>query len=330
LNFETIEMCDADWARLADMRAAFLAQGGESGPTPDYWTSTRDLEIYDVTFGARISWKWNAVLDEIARRGIAVPAGSVLDWGAGTGVAARAFLAKFGAADRRVSFHDRSRAAVAFANEKTRAEHPLAALAEEAPDAPDVMLASHVLEELDDAGRAQFVALARRARLLIWVESGAKSNARALSGVREALLEELDPLLPCTHRSACGVLAAGREGDWCHHFAAPAPEAFTTNHWRTFSRTLSIDMRALPYSYLVMSRRSASTRYEDDAVRVLGTPRIEKGRATLTVCAASGLREAVLLERVDRPWFKALEKGKAERRIAIREAEGRIARIEPR
>jgi hypothetical protein len=153
LSRDTIELFDADWARLAEMRAAFLAQAAKRDRRRTIGPSRRDLEIYDATFGARISWKWNAVLDEIAKRGIEVPAGSVLDWGAGTGVAARAFLAKFGAQDRRVSFHDRSRAAIAFAGEQTRTEHALATLVDEVPDAPDVMLASHVLEELDDAGR---------------------------------------------------------------------------------------------------------------------------------------------------------------------------------
>jgi hypothetical protein len=329
LSLSTETWNDADWERLAAMRATFLAQDSSAGAAPDYWTSTRDLELYDATFGARIGWKWNAVLDEIARRDVLVPAGTVLDWGAGTGVAARAFLARFGAAGRRVALHDRSSRAADFARAALRAEHPDAVLDDDVPAEPDVLLASHVLPELDDAGRAEFVERARRARFLIWVESGAKQTARALSAVRDALLEELDPLLPCTHRAACGALAPGREGDWCHHFAAPAPEAFTTRHWRTFSRTLSIDMRSLPYAYLVMRRRAPENGQADGAVRVIGTPRIEKGRATLTVCGASGLREAVLLARTDKAFFKALERGEAERRIVIREALGRIERIEP-
>lgn len=330
MSREPVDLSDADWVRLAEMRAAFLRQSDEATPLPDYWTSRRDLEIYDATFGARIGWKWNAVLDEIARRGIEVPAGSVVDWAAGTGVAARAFLRHFGARDRSVTFTDRSRPAVAFAESATRTEHPDAVVSPTLPTKPSVLLVSHVLDELDDAGRAELVELARAAEFLIWVESGSKSTSRALSGLREALIDDLDPLLPCTHRAACGVLALGRENDWCHHFAAPAPEAFTTNHWRTFSRTLSIDMRALPYSYLVLRRRTADARFDPEALRVLGTPRIEKGRAMLTVCGSSGVREAVLLERVDKAWFKALEKGRAERRIAIQEVDGRIARIESR
>jgi SAM-dependent methyltransferase len=330
LNENTLELRDEDWERLAAMRGSFLRQIGETAPLPDYWSSTRDLEIYDATFGARIRWKWNAVLEEIKRRGVEVPSGTILDFGAGTGVATRAFLAAFGTAGRGVRFMDRSRAAVAYAQEVTRGEHP--DLDVEAPDpaAADVMLASHVLDELDDAGRAQFVAHAKAAKLLIWIESGAKSTSRALSAVRDALLDDLDPLLPCTHRSACGVLAAGRDGDWCHHFAPPAPEAFTTLFWRTFSRRLSIDMRALPYSYLVAQKRSAATQYDPDVVRVLGTPRFDKGRATLLACGSAGVREAVLLERLDKPRFKALEKGKGERRISISEDRGRITRIETR
>ncbi len=57
------------------MRTSFLSQIDATTTLPDYWNSTRDLEIYDATFGARIAWKWNAVLGEIARRGVEIPHG---------------------------------------------------------------------------------------------------------------------------------------------------------------------------------------------------------------------------------------------------------------
>lgn len=344
MNDSTLELSNSDWERLRAMRTSFLSQIDATTTLPDYWNSTRDLEIYDATFGARIAWKWNAVLGEIARRGVEIPHGPVLDWGAGTGIAGRAFLRHFGTKERSVSFLDRSRAAVQFAERKTREEFsdvvivpPAVAATSSSTSASEpksggtgVMLASHVIDELDDAGRAEFVARARTAQLLIWVESGAKTTSRALSSVRDALLDDLDPLLPCTHRSTCGVLAEARANDWCHHFAPPAPDAFTTLFWRTFSRTLSIDMRSLPYSYLVARRRESERRYDADVVRVIGTPRLDKGRATLTVCGTDGLRESMLLERLDRPRFKTLEKGTAERRLAIHEKNGRIERIETR
>ncbi|MBL8860345.1 MAG: hypothetical protein JNL28_17680 [Planctomycetes bacterium] len=324
-----MDLTQADWERLAEMRAGFLRAPDMEGAVVDYWHSRRDLLIYDATFGARIEWKWRAVLAEIARRGIDVPTGSVLDWGAGTGVATRAFLRAFGAADRRVHLFDRSQAALEFAANAIAREIPGAKLGTDPCNAPDVLLVSHVLDELDSDGVAALLATARRARLVIWVESGAKACARKLSTLREHMLDELTPLLPCTHRAACGVLAEDRAGDWCHHFAPPAAEAFTTKHWRTFSHTLSIDLRSLPYAYLVARRTSECTAPTNAAVRLIGTARVEKGRARLLVCDASGVRESRLLERTDKAYFKALGKGTAERLLALEEAEGRITRIVP-
>jgi hypothetical protein len=322
----------ADWERLAVMRQSFLRAGERTGALPDYWHSTRDLEIYDATFGARIGWKWDAVVAEMERRGVDVPDGTLVDWGAGTGVAARAFLRRFGADRRfRVHLHDRSAAARAFAASRVARETQADIEPALAAD-PDVLLASHVIDELDSAGLDELVALARRAQLFVWVESGAKGPARALSAARERLLDVHDPLLPCTHRAACGILAPGQEKNWCHHFARPAPEAFTTNHWRTFSRTLGIDLRALPYSMLVMRRRaSASTAVTagGDVVRLLGAGRVEKGRARFDACGPEGVRTLTILERTDKAFVRALDE-RGEPRVVRLETQGdRVLRVDP-
>lgn len=312
-----------DWARLAEMRRAFLVAGERGGgeDLPDYWRDGRDLELYDVTFGARIGWKWDAVLDEMQRAGVVVPRGTVVDWGAGTGVAARRFLARHGRAGARVHWHERSTKARSFASQRLRTEIAGVEVDAELPREPAVLLVSHVLSEIGDAALAELVALARRAELVVWVESGSKAVSRALSTARDALLDALDPLLPCTHRAACGVLASGREGDWCHHFAEPAPEAFTTAHWRAFSRELGIDLRALPYAYLVLRRRATTPLPLAGAVRILGTPRPEKGRVTFDVCDASGVTTCSLLQRTDKAYFKDLERGRAPRVLDV-EREG--------
>lgn len=310
----------SDWQRLAEMRQRFLAAGDAEVALPDYWHSRRDLEIYDATFGARIRWKWDAVLSEIARRKIEIPRGVVCDWGAGTGVAARALFDHFGAEGRSVHYSDRSNAACTFARERTLLEQPAAQLVPSRPSSPDVLLASHVLDELDEAGLEDLLVSARAAQFFVWVESGSKRTARALSAARERLLDVFDPLLPCTHRAACGVLAEERAHDWCHHFATPAPEAFTTNHWRTFSRTLGIDLRALPYAYFVARRRDATPLPFEGAVRVIGSPRVEKGRASFLACGADGVRDRSILARTDKAFFKALE-DRAEQRLLRLEGE---------
>jgi ribosomal protein RSM22 (predicted rRNA methylase) len=345
-----IELSPADWSRLEEMRASFL-QSGESGtPLPDYWQSARDLEIYDATFGARIGWKLNSVLDELQRRRIDVPEGTLVDWGAGTGVAARAFLARFGAQRSfRVHVHERSARARAFAEQRIASECNVAI--EPAPVvAPDVLLVSHVIDELEEGGLDDLLALARRSAFVVWIESGSKRTSRALSAARERLLDAHDPLLPCMHRAACGVLLPDQSVNWCHHFAEPAPEAFTTAHWRAFSRTLHIDMRSLPYAYLVLRRRAATERdatspetilREKSAigdisasdggktVRILGTPRVEKGRALFDACSADGVRTLTVLERTDKTFFRAL-RDRSEPRVLRVQTEGdRVRSLRP-
>lgn len=305
---EEIVFTGADWERLTEMRADFLDATDVGGSSLELWNSRRDLEIYDATFGARIGWKWNAVLQEISRRGIVPPEGTILDWACGTGVAARAWLRHFGPRWK-VHAHDLSNDARAFALERVRDEHPSVETNVEICDAPDVLLVSHVIDELDVGPLDDLILLARRARFVVWVEAGAKNTARALSAQRERLLEEFEPLAPCTHANACGILTPDHERDWCHHFAKPDQAAFTTRHWAMFSRTLKIDMRSLPYSYLVLQRRTEAVPRAAGWTRVLGRPGFRKGRALLDACDAEGVRALSLLERTDKLFFRALENG---------------------
>ena len=87
MNWDSI-----DWEALERMRAAFLA--GTAGAA-DYWQTEGELAAYDATFAQRIGWKWDFVLSELQRRGWTPPRGELLDWGCGSGVAARAFAETF-------------------------------------------------------------------------------------------------------------------------------------------------------------------------------------------------------------------------------------------
>src|SRR3954453_590929 len=82
-----------DWAALDRLRDGFLNGAAAKGP---YWRSRDDLANYDVTFGERIGWKWDAVLSELQRRNWCPPSRSLLDWGCGSGVAGRRVIAAFG------------------------------------------------------------------------------------------------------------------------------------------------------------------------------------------------------------------------------------------
>ncbi len=180
MNWETV-----DWAALERLRGVFLAG---TGGREDYWRSERDLESYDATFGQRIAWKWNGVLRELRRRGWQPPSGGVLDWGCGTGVAARAFLEAFGPASApRVALWDRSARAREFARRRIREECPTTPVDISPDPVNGLLLLSHVLTELDENQLRGVVELVDRAAAVIWVEPGTYAVSRSLIGLRERL-----------------------------------------------------------------------------------------------------------------------------------------------
>lgn len=304
-----IELTNSDWERLRELRDDFLVAGSQSGAEslPDYWRCRRDLELYDCTFGARIGWKWRAVLDELRARRLEPPAGHVVEWGCGTGIASRAYLRAFGA-DRvqRLALLDRSPAAEAFARERVRDEHPDVVFEADRPTC-DVLLLSHVLSELDDAEQAELLSLIRTSRWVVWVEPGSQAVSRRLSALRDVLRDEFAPLAPCTHAAACGVLAEGQESNWCHHFARAPAEVHQSRHWSQVARQLGIDLRSLPYSFLVLERRApGASPSSSRAARILGRPRMEKARARIDACDKDGVHDWMLLQREDKGLFKLL------------------------
>lgn len=312
---------DRDWDRLRELRAGFLSERSSAalGGRRAYFERERDLELYDAFFAQRIAWKWAAVLSELEHRSFVPPAGPVLDWGCGTGIAARTWLGTFGADVPRVGLWDHARAARRFAAERVQEEHPGVSVDTRAPDLADppaVLLVSHVLNELGPESLDALQGLARRCAAVVWVESGDRSAARALSLVRESLLGPLRVVAPCTHAAPCGVLASGAEAEWCHHFAKPPGIAFQSREWAQFSERLGIDLRSLPYSFLALARDAAPTGdaglvgdadpAHGDEARILGRPRVLKGHARVHVCDASGVHERTLLQRDDRELFKSL------------------------
>jgi len=154
-----------DWAALDRLREQFLA--GERSPD-SYWRSHGDLANYDFTYAQRIGWKWDAVLRELRLRGWRPPAGPLLDWSCGSGVASRRVIQCFGASHfTALRVFDRSPVAMQYAMEQATKRFPALA-AESLPANSDALepstnssaagagtlVISHVLNELDEAGGA--------------------------------------------------------------------------------------------------------------------------------------------------------------------------------
>ena len=298
-----------DWKALERLRAAFL--NGTAG-AHDYWRNESDLESYDQTFGQRIRWKWDYVLNELKRRGWSPPAtaGEVIDWGCGSGIATRAFLERFGAdPSTTFLFWDRSPLAMQYAARKAREDFPEVKVWLERPpeQMSGTLLISHALTELADTQLDELLGLAAHATVVIWVEPGTYEASRKLIAVRERLRSGFQVVSPCTHQAACGMLTPENERHWCHHFAPSPPEVFMDGHWARFAKIAGVDLRSLPLSFLVLDKRPVP---QPDRVRVIGRPRVYKAHALLLGCDSSGVRDYPQTKREQPDEFRRLKKGK--------------------
>lgn len=292
--------------RITRLRELFLDEQRGSRALADYWRSEADVAAYDAVLGARIGWKWDAVLPECRDRGLPrADGGVVLDFGCGSGIAARRFVRHFGAGE--VLCHDRSHIAATFAAKAVRGSCPgVQAKAIGAVDGlcPDVLLVSHVLGELDAAGEVDLHGLIERSRRIVIVEPGSRIVSRRLSQLRDSLLGAFRVVAPCPHATSCPALAT--PGDWCHFFAAPPNEAFTDSDWVLTTRALGIDSRALPYSFLALSRDPVVVPAPEQ--RALGRPDQGRHVTRVQVCEAGGLRTAEVHKRTQPALWKRLKK----------------------
>lgn len=287
-----------DWRRLRALRDRFLADASR-----EYWTPG-DLELYDATFAQRIGWKWDGVVETLERAGWRPSAKRLLDWGCGTGIAARAVAGWAGIREAQV--HDQSPMAVKFAIAKLRERGLEASTFSPHEPVPEeaLLLVSHVAGELTGEELVSLARFAAGAAEVIWVEPGSREISLRLSSVREILRGEGHSFAaPCTHHAACPM--DGQEKDWCHFFASPPPEIFQAAFWGEFSRELGIDLRALPFCFLASSK-NVSSRFPKDAERLIGRPRVLKGHCELLCCGAGGLAVRGLQKRDEPELFRRI------------------------
>ncbi len=282
---------------LRRLRDGFLA--GRAGAR-DYWRSRDDVALYDDTFAQRIGWKWDAVLHEVGARGWQPQSRTILDWGCGSGIAHRRVLAKWPGHFSTVLLHDRSALAAHYAAEKLSADFPAVesrnVLA--APPAPGtLLLVSHLVNELRGPDLETLLAAARQAQEVLWVEAGTHADSRALIAVREKLRPHLTPLAPCTHSAVCGMLTRRNEQHWCHHFAQPPSHAFQDARWAELSSELNIDLRSLPYSFVLFSQAVAQDPAYTGTSRVIGKTRDFKGFSKILSCQVEGVADFMLQKR---------------------------------
>ena len=317
MNARHIDWDSLDWSALDRLRDTFLGVKPASG---DYWTSLSDLENYNFTFAQRIGWKWDAVLRELTLRGWTPPSNTLLDWGCGSGIAGRRVVEHFGENHfKLLRVYDRSRLARDFALSVAHEMYPLLrveAWSEAADNSVGTLIVSHVLNELDEDGGRALRQVIDRADSVLWVEPGTHADSRSLIAMREALRGSFQVIAPCTHQSVCGLLAPEKERHWCHHFAQPPAGIMADSNWVRFAQRAGIDLRSLPYSFLVVERKglrnSVPGLLQEGFSRIIGQPRFYKGFAKVFSCQEEGVRDVVLQKRDAPELFKALRKGDGE------------------
>lgn len=292
--------------RIEALRELFLR---DPKGVPDYWTADL-LEAYDRTLGRRIGWKWDAVLaDLLARPGLPPLPSRWVDWGCGTGIAARRLLARLPPGPKEAWLVDRSPLAIVFAERRLREEVPGVTVERGLPPVPGHgALLSHVLNELTPEGERDLVIALSKASWIVWVEPGTPAHSQALVGWRGRLLAGRSAWAPCPHSGECGLPAPDRALGWCHQFAAPPASASEDEEWARIVRRLGLDPRSLPLSYLVLGPAGAAA---PGPARLLGRPRFEKGRATAVWCEPDGrVTRRIVTKRRDPETYRALRKGK--------------------
>ncbi|NTW48171.1 MAG: methyltransferase [Chlorobiales bacterium] len=304
----TIDLEKIDRKALERLRTIFLQ--GSAGAT-DYWQTESDLENYDITFAQRIRWKWNDVLAGLATHNWQPPNGTLIDWGCGSGVASRAFLERFGTDTvSDVLLWDRSVLAMQVAEKKVSAGFPGVPVRRYDGRSLEksTVLISHVITELSPAQLAELLTIVQSAAAVLWVEPGAYEASRSLIEARTRLRQDFNVVAPCTHQQGCGMLEAQNVRHWCHHFADSPQEVFIDSAWARFAKTMGIDLRQLPLSYLVLDKRPVP-KFPSGAVRVIGDARLYKAHALLLGCDGAGVREHRLTKRILPEQFRRLKKG---------------------
>jgi SAM-dependent methyltransferase len=326
---------ELDWKALDRLRDGFLSGDAAKGA---YWKSESDLASYDFTFGERIGWKWDHMLRELQLRQWQPVSRSIVDWGCGSGIAARRVIEHFGPGNfDTLTVWDHSLAACDYANNAAARAFPSLSVATatagflRATEPVGLLVISHVLNELSPAALSELRNLIGRAAEVLWVESGTHAVSRALGALRDEFLASFRLVAPCTHQLRCPALAPGKERDWCHFFAPPPSEIFANPDWVKFGQRAGIDLRSLPYSFIAMDRlrkeaqpTAADVQKDEQSTlsgseasptttlsRVIGRPEHFKPYVRLLNCDVTGLHELELLKRTDPALFKQLDRTKA-------------------
>lgn len=159
----------------------------------------------------------------------------------------------------------------------------------------DLVLVSYVLSEMPEAGLGTAAAAlwGRSRDTIVFLEPGTpRGYARALRA-RDAVLDEGGfTIAPCPHDLPCPL----PPGDWCH-FAVRLPRSHAHRAVKGVSR--GFEDEKLSYAALTRSRERRAFS------RVIRPPQIRSGHVYLDLCEPDGIRRAVVARRDKEPYRRA-------------------------
>lgn len=291
-------------AELTERYRARTQDGARAGANPV--VSQAHRLAYAVVRAPATYAAARAALDDVASR---LPEGairSVLDLGAGPGVAAWAAVEAFPEVER-ITLVERDAELAALGHRLAAGSpHPalaggrwLVADADRGPalEPHDLVVASYLVGELGEkaihrvTGRFWEAALAA----LVVVEPGTPAGYATVLAVRGELIAAGARIVaPCPHEDACPMACA----DWCH-FAARVER--TALHRRLKGGDLGHEDEK--YSYVAASRLAV----EPAPARIVRRPRLREKHVELELCARDGLARRVVTKR-DRAAYRRARK----------------------
>jgi len=213
---------------------------------------------------------------------------SLLDVGAGPGTASWAAAETFSSLQSlalldandalRALALDLAKASARLGDLNYRKGEALAALAD--AEAADLVIASYLIGELDDAQRpklAERLWSKTRGTLLV-VEPGTPAGYARIIALRQRLIASgAHVAAPCPHDGRCPLIAP----DWCHF-----TQRLARSRAHKQVKGAELPFEDEKFSYVALTRTPVAHR----ASRVLAQPHLGKAEVTAKLCTSDGLR----------------------------------------
>jgi ribosomal protein RSM22 (predicted rRNA methylase) len=208
----------------------------------------------------------------------------LLDVGAGPGVAAWAALEAWPSLNE-LTLVEVEPAMVAAGSELLPDATWVAGEVSGARGPADLVLASYVLGELDDAGSAAAALWEQSADTAVFVEPGTPVGYGNVLAARAAALDRgAYTLAPCPHDRPCPLPA----GDWCH-FAVRLPRS----KLHRLAKGADLGWEDEKFSYAVLVREPLAPA----PARIIRQPQIRSGHVNLVTCEPDGVHERTVSRR---------------------------------